>query len=437
MGNSHLLHVPIVFAFIALASAIPIPIPALSTRAPSTSDLSCGPATWDTIVLFYILNYGTHAFTIKRRTGEGLFNYGLSVLGALLVPYFGIVRACGAILKAKVGGETQLQHALRMQVLCTVVRDTDESVEDNRGPNITKKVIKATESDIRGHVHGQFFLPHGYTFRRIVETEESIKLSGMSQDGSSINLSASRNISQSIVAIIQLIFACITLYRTRGDQLDRFGYAAYGLTVVQYAVMSLVNLIANMTTPSYPSLYMVRTKMMEEAERHDGKFFGWVATVMEDESTVMELDTPIKNHEASVGSPQKSEQDPKVTQLPVEEESHATDPAARDNRAKTNAAKLKDKTQSIDRWTIMACAVFVIAMAAPYAIIGGISGFQDGESTRAQRGWTISWLVFGQVFGGLLGPREYFFLPWGAPAIGGFVVVGQMIMADGVCILAA
>jgi hypothetical protein len=114
------------------------------------------------------------------------------------------------------------------------------------------------------------------------------------------------------------------------------------------------------------------------------------------------------------------------------------DPAARDNRAKTIAAKKpKDKTQSIDRWTIMACAVFVLAMAAPYAIIGGISGFQEGESTRAQRGWTISWLVLGQVFGGLLGPREYFFLPWGAPAIGGFVVVGQMIMADGVCILAA
>jgi hypothetical protein len=428
MGNSHLLHVPIVFAFIALASAIPIPIPALSTRAPSTSDLSCGPATWDTIVLFYILNYGTHAFTIKRRTGEGLFNYGLSVLGALLVPYFGIVRACGAILKAKVKGETNLQHALRVQVLCTVVRDTE--VEDNYRTNIKKM---AHDSDIRGHIQGQFFLPKGYTFRRILESE-SIKLSEV-KDGL-INLSGSRNISQSIVAIIQLMFACITLYRTRGDQLDRFGYAAYGLTVVQYAVMSLVNLIANMTTPSYPSLYMVRTKTMEEAERHDGKFVGWVATVMEDESNVMEPDASVKNQDSSVGGcPQKSEQNPKAGHIPVE--SRRTDPAARDNQAKTVAEKPKSKTQSLDRWSIMASAVFMIAIATPYAIIGGISGFQEGESTRAQRGWTMSWLVLGQVFGGLIGPREYFFLPWGAPAIGGFVVVAQMIVADGYCVLAA
>src|SRR5208282_5232667 len=100
--------------------------------------------------------------------------------------------------------------------------------------------------------------------------------------GGAIKLSKSHNVMKSLIAIIQLMFACITLYRTRGDQLDRFGYAAFGLTVTQYAVMSLVNLIANISTPDYSSLYMVRTEIMDEAERHKGLFVGAVAAVYRD-----------------------------------------------------------------------------------------------------------------------------------------------------------
>ena len=37
--------------------------------------------------------------------------------------------------------------------------------------------------------------------------------------------------ASAIVAIAQMIFSSITIYRTRGDQIEKYGYAAYGLTV--------------------------------------------------------------------------------------------------------------------------------------------------------------------------------------------------------------
>jgi hypothetical protein len=85
----------------------------------------------------------------------------------------------------------------------------------------------------------------------------------------------------------------------------------------------------------------------------------------------------------------------------------------------------------------------------PLAIVGGISGFSPGDSALYQRVWTMIWLVFGCV----LGPfaelhrfvpwvdedRNDFWLPlmiafsYGAPAIGGYVVVAQMISEYGEC----
>jgi len=47
-------------------------------------------------------------------------------------------------------------------------------------------------------------------------------------------------------------------------------------TVVPYAVMSIVNLIANMLVPHYPTLYMVRTPTMDQAEEAGGQFEGVV-----------------------------------------------------------------------------------------------------------------------------------------------------------------
>lgn len=67
--------------------------------------------------------------------------------------------------------------------------------------------------------------------------------------------------------MLQFTYATVTLVQTtRGAQIDTYGYAAFGLTLIPYAMMSLVNLISALTTPSYSTMFMVRNEVMDEAK---------------------------------------------------------------------------------------------------------------------------------------------------------------------------
>jgi hypothetical protein len=112
--------------------------------------------------------------------------------------------------------------------------------------------------------------------------------------------------------------------------------------------------------------------------------------------------------------------------------------------------------------TIVAFSIIfaLIVTLIPVTIIGAMTGFHAGHSTRTQRIWTMTWLSFGA-----LGPILNFWLKgaysptvgaksvnvnvdkwvspalsicmvllWAVPAIGGFVVVGQMLESYGTCI---
>lgn len=97
---------------------------------------------------------------------------------------------------------------------------------------------------------------------------------------------------------------------------------------------------------------------------------------------------------------------------------------------------------------------FLFGVSIPIFVIGGMTHFAPGSSTKAQRVWTMVWLSFSIVIG-LGSPvvldtdlkdvskfkktREnvlialIFLLTYAAPAIGGLVVVGQMIVQTGIC----
>ena len=68
-----------------------------------------------------------------------------------------------------------------------------------------------------------------------------------------------------VIAIGQALYGITTLYNARGDQIERYGYAAFGLTVVPYAYMSVVNLIANLLCPEYSAMYMIESRAMRDA----------------------------------------------------------------------------------------------------------------------------------------------------------------------------
>jgi len=85
-----------------------------------------------------------------------------------------------------------------------------------------------------------------------------------------ITLVSAYNVPKILVSFTQALWATTTLYRARGDQIDEYGYAAFGLTVAPYAFMSILNIVAHLLTPEYPSIFLVRTPVMEEAEVDGG-----------------------------------------------------------------------------------------------------------------------------------------------------------------------
>ncbi|PQE30055.1 Nacht domain protein [Rutstroemia sp. NJR-2017a WRK4] len=116
---------------------------------------------------------------------------------------------------------------------------------------------------------------------------------------------------------------------------------------------------------------------------------------------------------------------------------------------------------------------FMLVTSVPVIINGVLTKFDKGHSTYAQRVWTMTWLGFGLLgvcsqvaslktgrlirWAGLLLPRtdaamsahkheidytptlvgflfDCFLIIYSAPAIGGFVVVGQMLRSYGICV---
>jgi hypothetical protein len=395
---------------ITIATAIPI-----SSRDTTPNGQSCDLSIWETVILFYILNYGTHAFTIKSVPGESTLDRVVSTAAALLLPFSGVYRACNSIARGKIRGESDLQHALRLGALCQL-----------GGPQNGAVDIKT--------IHGQISLPKNYSFEILKDTSH-INFGPLR--GGSVKLSSTRNPLKVISAIVQLLFACLTLYHSRGDQLDKYGYAAYGLTVIPYAVMSFVNLVANLTTPDYPAFYMVRTETMDRAERDGGIFVGAVANLYRNTATgIIEPD--------GVEGVSLDAIDPEIG-----------------SSAHVNHGRSIGTGRYVGRWkkplseTALlygAIGLGALAFVAPYVIIDSLTGFKSQSSTSAQRAWTMAWLVVGEVYGlffqlGRKGNEErlrrggdlnrilfkVLIAVYGAPAIGGLVVTTQMIVADGYC----
>jgi hypothetical protein len=92
------------------------------------------------------------------------------------------------------------------------------------------------------------------------------------------DIAASQSVVKSFVALVQLYSIIKVL---RADTLRDYG--AYQLTLIPYALMSFINITSGFVTPSYPAVYMIRSKVMEEAEKRGGLFDGCVGVLDEDE----------------------------------------------------------------------------------------------------------------------------------------------------------
>lgn len=248
-------------------------------------------------------------------------------------------------------------------------------------------------------------MPEGYA---LVLLPETAKFHEDIIGESNITICRDYNVLKILISIGQLLFSVATLYRTRGDQVELFGYAAFGLTVTPYAWMSLVNLLGNFMTPQYSTKFLVGSKTLDDLK--------------------IELASCPDTY-------------------PIEGEvGRITDETERDiKEGHLHHFRHPSKTRAVCLYIMS----FLVA-AVPIAIVGGISRFEPAASTAYQRVWIMMWLVFGMVLGPVLysmdntslmgfdDPKKRWFrlayaITYCAPSIGGFVVVGQMIAEYGVC----
>lgn len=435
------------------------PVNAYPTPLQVRDQLFCTISTWETVITFFIVNYATHALTIKSFPGEKTTITVVWTIAAVLVPFSSIMRACEAIARGQLSEESDLDRAVRVGALCCVARSKnwrpivgDEVkgcvvtglTSGDQGAVMESTLTLVEPDDINNvhpvftedrKIHGQMLnLPEGY---ELLVVPDYIAVT--SRYVGRTELSNTHNTLKYAASIIQLIFACVSLYRTRGDQITKFGYAAYGLTVIPYASMSFLNLIANICGPDYPSLYMVRSEVMEEAERRGGCFDG----------TIGEIDPgPDEGFTLNFG-------EAPVDGLKTVKFKDPGNLQTKDNSAAPNVRLsclgryLRKKPRDRTFWEFVSVSLGILALGAPYVIIGGLTHFNAGGSTRAQRGWTMSWLVLGQFFGFLMGTVHFargrssvmsllglgfiLIVLCSAAPIGGLIAVGQMILSSETC----
>jgi hypothetical protein len=307
------------------------------------------------------------------------------------------------------------------------------------------------------------------------------------QNTSTTAIPSSYSALKSLVAVTQALFAATTLYNSKGHQIDRFGYAAFGLTVVPYALMSIVNLIANLVCPEYPAMYLISNQALQNLQH---QYDSWSLEARQDKAarptaTQQDIDSSGQGHinifqadhsavkQEQPDKVQKKNDDSKDQKFEVsgivgalsiksdraiqQELNHEIDSAT--YRGITDLSQL-DIARSDKSFSSFLPSVLIIT-GVVIGIIGGLSHFHQGSSTTAQRVWTMIWLSFGLFIGiityntaellerrGVLNLEPspnassdwkdllanlVFFIIVPIPAIGGLVVVGQMIHSYGVC----
>lgn len=99
----------------------------------SKDDLFCLPNTWSQILIFYAVNYGAYAATIRSRPGQIYYYTARDIIFALLLPFSGVMRAIESFARCSWPIENDFVKAACAGALCVVVRNLEwESTRKSR-----------------------------------------------------------------------------------------------------------------------------------------------------------------------------------------------------------------------------------------------------------------------------------------------------------------
>ncbi|KAI4864000.1 hypothetical protein F4820DRAFT_425071 [Hypoxylon rubiginosum] len=402
------------------------------TKNHGDPSILCLPPNWTDYFTFYAANYLVHIATIVSEPGQTMLETICHSTMAFFMPGYGALRAVNFLISnATISGKNNLQKAAKAGALCMLVawKDLDHVCNNRLGRDdswFTKNFL------IEGYPE---FVPHGRKVQGNCSFDERIYClikvpphiplkeyypgPARSQEENSsetqhipaedIEVTPVSDGLKVAVSIYQVIWGIATLYEVRGNQITLYGYGAFGLTVVPYAWMSLVNLATNLLRPTYQVMYLIYTPDLDNVPYASGMV-------------------------ASIDRPWEPRED--IPKLSL------------DRRHPWGARR-------IALLYIFGC---LLAALVPLAVVGGFSGFRQGSELTYDQNWILSWYIVSPIssiaFYWLFVtthprfPREgdqkendtgnpisllIGFLSLGIPAVGGMVVVADMLKDFGIC----
>lgn len=269
------------------------------------------------IAQFFALNYVTHAFTLRTGAGyKASYSIMFSVI-ALFLPYYGLLMACRSMESWAMDAKGSLEHAGRASALCVVARTKywrprhgekawcwrssggkpcGAALQHYAGLEL--EYLSQDYVQIHGKCRlledGEYLLarlPTDYEVRwgpskeytgpeNMKEHKNWAKLDPSRDSGS--NISSSYSTIKPLIALIQLLAAIPTIYAShKHESRTNHGYAGYQLTIIPFALMSVINTLATLSAPTYNASYMIRSSIMDEAEKRGAIFDGVVGELCE------------------------------------------------------------------------------------------------------------------------------------------------------------
>lgn len=100
-----------------------------------------------------------------------------------------------------------------------------------------------------------------WVLRQVPESFTVLPLIG--QSAVPLELSCNYSFLGAAAGIVQVLSGSLQIYHAWERQIPNLGYAAYSLTIIPYILMSLINLVACMCQPQYPTMFLVRYRGLE------------------------------------------------------------------------------------------------------------------------------------------------------------------------------
>jgi hypothetical protein len=303
-------------------------------------------------------------------------------------------------------------------------------------------------------IYGAHSLTEGYSLCIVpqnVKVYPNWKSPTNSKQTSHIKLNADYSIPRILFAMSQTLVGAVTVYQSRGSQLNTFGYAAFGLTVVPYIVMSIINSFACLVSREYHNLFLVHSDVLDEMLARGGIAEGVIGTVtpppvefstgdMERAMTLVEPHSGIEvgfegatedSNEATICTAIFDQETSEKSNRPVGPTFDPWDKKVLGKKAlqiekgfvpwkdyafqKPHCPSPTDIGQSAlivpsheplsltkqlsVQYILNTIVVFlfVAAVVTPYITIAVLTHFKAGVSNGSQRSYTMTWLVWGML----------------------------------------